>query len=157
METTRENTMYRHILVPTDGSALSLKAAKEATKLAKSQKAKITAYYAIPPFVTPATGEALIVTPELFSEKEYAKRMKKYADEALVKVEAEAKKAGVEFEGTSDIAESPWKGIIDAAKKEECDLIVMASHGRKGLEGLLLGSETLKVLTHSKTPVLVCR
>jgi nucleotide-binding universal stress UspA family protein len=74
MGTTAENTMYRHILVPTDGSPLSLKAAKEATKLAKSQKARITAYYAIAPFRLPATGEALIVTPELYSEKEYSQR-----------------------------------------------------------------------------------
>ena len=149
--------MYRHILVPTDGSTLSLKAAKEATRLAKTQKARITAFYAIAPFITPATGEALIVTPELFSEKEYTKRMQKHASEALAKVEAEAKKAGVAFEGASAIADAPWKGIIDAAKANDCDLIVMASHGRRGLEGLLLGSETLKVLTHSKTPVLVCR
>jgi nucleotide-binding universal stress UspA family protein len=149
--------MYRHILVPTDGSALSLKAAKEAARLAKTQKAKVTAFYAIPPFITPATGEALIVTPELFSEKEYKKRMQKYANEALSKVEAEAKKSGVPFEGACAIADSPWKGIIAAAQANDCDLIVMASHGRRGIEGLLLGSETLKVLTHSKTPVLVCR
>ena len=149
--------MYRHILVPTDGSPLSLKAAKEAAKLAKTQKAKVTAYYAIAPFVTPVMGEALIVAPEIFSEKEYVKRMQKVANAALTKVEAEAKKAGVAFEGASAFADEPWRGIIDAAKANECDLIVMASHGRRGLEGLLLGSETLKVLTHSKTPVLVCR
>jgi nucleotide-binding universal stress UspA family protein len=149
--------MYRNILVPTDGSPLSLKAAKEALRLAKSQQAKITAFYAIAPFMTPATGEALIVAPEMFSEKEYTKRMQKFAGEALAKVETEAKKAGVEFVGASATADAPWKGIIDAVKANDCDLIVMASHGRKGLEGLLLGSETLKVLTHSKTPVLVCR
>ena len=149
--------MYRNILVPTDGSPLSLKAAKEAAQLAKAQKAKVTAYYAIAPFVYPPAGEGLIVSPELFSEKEYAKRMKKFAGEALSEVEAVAKKAGVEFEATSAIADSPWKGIIDAAAAKKCDLIVMASHGRRGLEGLLLGSETMKVLTHSKTPVLVCR
>ena len=149
--------MYNHILVPTDGSPLSLKAAKAAARLAKSQKAKITAYYAIPPFSLPVTGEALILAPEQFSEAEYGKRMKEIAAQALEKVEAEAKKQGVEFEGTSATAESPWKGIIGAAKAADCDLIVMASHGRSGLEGLLLGSETMKVLTHSKTPVLVCR
>jgi nucleotide-binding universal stress UspA family protein len=149
--------MYRHILVPTDGSPLSLKAAKEAARLAKTQKAKVTGFYAIPPFITPATGEALIVTPELFNEKEYVKRMQKHANAALSKVEAEAKKLGVPFEGTSVVADAPWRGIIEAAKVNDCDLIVMASHGRRGLEGLLIGSETLKVLTHSKTPVLVCR
>jgi nucleotide-binding universal stress UspA family protein len=149
--------MYRHILVPTDGTPLSLKAAKEAAGLAKTQKAKVTGYYAIPPFVTPATGESLIVTPEMFSQKEYVKRMQKHANEALSKIELEAKKLGVPFEGSSAVADSPWRGIIAAAKENECDLIVMASHGRRGIEGLLIGSETLKVLTHSKTPVLVCR
>jgi nucleotide-binding universal stress UspA family protein len=149
--------MYNHILVPTDGSPLSLKAAKAAARLAKTQKAKITAYYAIPPFTMPATGEALVLAPEMYSENEYDKRMKNIAGEALSKVEAEAKKQGVEFEGTSATADAPWKGIIREAKSHECDLIVMASHGRGGLESLLLGSETMKVLTHSKTPVLVCR
>jgi nucleotide-binding universal stress UspA family protein len=152
-----ENTMYRHILVPTDGSPLSLKAAKEAAKLAKTQKAKVTAYYAIPPFVSPPSGEAMIMSPELFSEKEYVARMKKFAGEALSEVEAEVKKAGVEFEAASTVVDAPWKGIIEAAKSNKCDLIVMASHGRRGLESFLLGSETTKVLTHSKTPVLVCR
>jgi len=149
--------MYNHILVPTDGSPLSLKAAKAAARLAKSQKAKITAYYAIPPFTLPLTGDALIFAPEMYSEAQYVERMKEVAGRALEKVEAEAKKQGVEFEGTSATADSPWKGIIGTARSADCDLIVMASHGRKGLEGLLLGSETLKVLTHSKTPVLVCR
>jgi nucleotide-binding universal stress UspA family protein len=149
--------MYTHILVPTDGSKLSLKAAKEAAKLAKSQKARITAFYAIEPFHSPSTGEALILAPELYSEKEYEKRQKKHAAAALFEVETEVKKVGVAFEGVSEIADSPWRGIIDAAKKQDCDLIVMASHGRRGIEGLLLGSETMKVLTHSKTPVLVCR
>ena len=149
--------MYNHILVPTDGSPLSLKAAKAAAKLAKSQKARITAYYAIPPFSMPAAGEALILAPEMYSQSDYDKRMKEVADVALSKVEAEAKKLGVAFEGTSASAESPWKGIIGTAKSKDCDLIVMASHGRRGLEGLLLGSETMKVLTHSTTPVLVCR
>jgi nucleotide-binding universal stress UspA family protein len=149
--------MYRHILVPTDGSPLSMKAAKEAAKLAKSQKARVTALYAIPPFVSPPSGEAYIVSPDLFSPDEYRKRTEKHATEVLAKVEAEVKKAGVECDTTFVTANAPWKGIIDAAKEQSCDLIVMASHGRKGLEGLLLGSETLKVLTHSKTPVLVCR
>ena len=149
--------MYNHILVPTDGSPLSLKAAKAAARLAKSQKARITAYYAIPPFSMPAAGEALILAPEMYSKSHYDKRMKEVAGVALSKVEAEAKKLGVAFEGTSESADSPWQGIIGTAKSKDCDLIVMASHGRRGLEGLLLGSETMKVLTHSKTPVLVCR
>jgi nucleotide-binding universal stress UspA family protein len=153
----KEASMYHHILVPTDGSALSLKAAKEAARLAKTQKARVTAVYAIPPFVSPPSGEAFIVSPDLFSPEEYKKRTEKHATEVLAKIEAEVKKAGVECDSTFVTAKAPWQGIIDAAKTQDCDLIVMASHGRKGIEGLLLGSETLKVLTHSRTPVLVCR
>jgi len=149
--------MYRHILVPTDGSALSLKAAKEAAQLAKSHKARVTAFYAIPPYATPPYGESLIVAPELFSEGEYRKQTEKHAKAALAKVEAEVRKEGITCDAEFVTSDAPWKGIIDAAKAKKCDLIVMASHGRRGLEGLLLGSETLKVLTHSKTPVLVCR
>ena len=108
--------MYRHILVPTDGSPLSLKAAKEAAKLAKSQKARITAYYAIAPFRMPATGEALIVTPELYSEKEYTRRMKKVAGEALTEIETEAKNAGVPFKGTSGVADSPSACVLHRKK-----------------------------------------
>ena len=149
--------MYRHILVPTDGSTLSLKAAKEAARLAKNQNAKITGFYAIAPFVSPASGEAYILVSSLFSEKDYVKKMRKHAADALAKVGAEAKKAGVPYETKTAVSEAPWKGIVEAAKTQDCDLIVMASHGRRGVDALLLGSETLKVLTHSKTPVLVCR
>ena len=148
--------MYRHILVPTDGSPLSLKAAKEAARLAKSHNAKITAFYVIPPYTAPH-GEAMILCPDLFSKAEYKKQTETYASAALAKVEAEARKEGVCVDQTFATAEAPWKGIVDAAQSRHCDLIVMSSHGRRGLDHLLLGSETLKVLTHSKTPVLVCR
>lgn len=149
--------MYRHILVPTDGSALSLKAAREAARLAKASNARITAFYAMAPYPRPFNAEAAVLYPEIFSEKEFAKSSEKAASRALGKVEAEAHKEGVTADSKSVTADAPWKAIIEAAQREQCDLIVMASHGRKGLEGLLLGSETLKVLTHSKTPVLVCR
>ena len=149
--------MYRHILVPTDGSPLSLKAAREAARLAKEQKAKITAFYAIEPYYPPPASEALILYPEIFSEEEYRKNTEKAAGTALRKVEEEAQAEGVKAETKFATAEAPWKAIIDQARKGKCDLIVMASHGRGGLASALIGSETLKVLTHSKTPVLVCR
>jgi nucleotide-binding universal stress UspA family protein len=149
--------MYRHILVPTDGSSLSLKAAREAAKLAKDHKSKITAFYAIEPYSPPPSGEAAILYPEIFSEAEYRKRTEKAAGTALKKVQAEALAAGVKVDTKFVTAAAPWKAIIDEARADRCDLIVMASHGRGGLASMLLGSETLKVLTHSKTPVLVCR
>jgi len=149
--------MYRHILVPTDGSALSLKAVREAARLAKGSKAKMTAFYAIAPYHPPPASEAAILYPEIFSEEEYRKQSEKAAGTALGKVEAEARASGVTAETKFVTAPAPWKAIIDEARKRKCDLIVMASHGRGGLASALLGSETLKVLTHSKTPVLVCR
>jgi len=149
--------MYRHILVPTDGSALSLKAAREAARLAKDTNAKVTAFYAIEPYYPPPASEGAIIYPEIFSEAEYRKRTEKAAGAALGKVEAQVRASGVKAETRFVTAAAPWKAIIDEARKGKCDLIVMASHGRGGLASALLGSETLKVLTHSKTPVLVCR
>jgi nucleotide-binding universal stress UspA family protein len=149
--------MYRHILVPTDGSPLSLKAAKTAASLAKELKAKITALYVIQPYTPPSTGDGLVLYPEAFSPERYKDESEKVATRALDKVKAEAESAKVDCETKFVTKVHPWQAIIDHARGAHCDLIVMASHGRKGIEGLLMGSETTKVLTHSTTPVLVCR
>jgi nucleotide-binding universal stress UspA family protein len=146
--------MYKHILVPTDGSPLSLKAARTAARLAAPLKAKITTVYVSPPYPPPISAEG-IVYHQSYSEAEYARDIRKVAKRATGKVEAAAGK--VACVGISAVGEHPWKAIIEVARSKKCDLIVMASHGRRGLAGLLLGSETQKVLTHSKTPVLVCR
>ena len=149
--------MYRHILVPTDGSSLSLKAAKTAAHLAKELRAKITAVYVIAPYTPPNTGDGIVLYPEAFSPERYKAEAEKVATRALEKVKAEAESAQVDCDTRFVTKTHPWQAIIDTAKGAHCDLIVMASHGRKGLEGLLMGSETTKVLTHSTTPVLVCR
>jgi nucleotide-binding universal stress UspA family protein len=146
--------MYKHILVPTDGSALSLKAARTAASLAAKLKARITAIYVIEPFMPPMASEG-IMFKEAYSSREYEKSMQKIADNALAKVVSAA--GAVTCATVVKIHVHPWEAIIGAAKARKCDLIVMASHGRRGLASLLLGSETQKVLTHSKTPVLVCR
>jgi nucleotide-binding universal stress UspA family protein len=148
--------MYKHILVPTDGSRLSVKAVKAAVQLAKSMGAKVTGLYVIPPYVPPMYGEAVVYVPEV-SPKRYKELSDKEARKALAAVEIEAQTAGVPCKAASVTADQAWQGIIRTAHAKKCDLIVMASHGRRGLTGLLLGSETTKVLTHSKTPVLVCR
>ena len=148
---------YKHILVPTDGSKLSLKAAKEAAVLAKTLKARITAVYVIQPWSPPMTEESSVAYSSRYSEKLYREATEKTADQALSKVAATAKAAKVACEKLQVIHGQAWEGIIKTAKSRKCDLIIMASHGRRGLAGLLLGSETQKVLTHSKTPVLVCR
>ena len=150
--------MYKSILVPTDGSKLSAKAVNEAIKLAKTCGAKITMLHVMPKsqmfldegFVVPTTTSQSLNTQ---FKKQTTARSKEILDEARV----EAAAAGVECAGASIASSSPYEAIIKLATKSKCDLIVMASHGRKGLEGLLLGSETTKVLVHSTVSVLVVR
>ena len=146
--------MYKHILVPTDGSELSLKAAKAAARLAKTLEAKMTAVYVIPDYMPQFASEDVVLYNEDLSPELYRKATEKSAREALTKVE---KAAGVKIQKIFVNNDQPWRGIIDTAKAKKCDLIVMASHGRKGISALVIGSETNKVLTHSRTPVLVCR
>ena len=149
--------MYKHILVPTDGSTLSLKAAKAAVDLAKVHKAKITAIHVMAPYVAPIAGDGIMYYPDSFSPEQYKKAVDKEAKKALAKVEAAARAKKVPFDSVAVTHDQPWESIVDTARKKKCDLVVMASHGRRGIAGLLLGSETTKVLTHSRTPVLVCR
>jgi len=146
--------MYKHILVPTDGSELSFKAAKAAAELASTLDAKVTAVYVIADYMPPYVSEDVMMYNEAMSPERYRKATEKLAKDALAKLE---KAAGRKVDKVFLTNDQPWRGIIDTAKAKKCDLIVMASHGRKGLSGLIIGSETNKVLTHSKTPVLVCR
>ena len=148
--------MFKHILVSTDGSKLSGKAIRTAVRLAGATGAKVTGAYVIAPFVPPAYGEGVVYMPAL-SPRRYKEVTEREARKALAAVEIEARTAGAENGSAMLTASNPWEGIIRAAKAKKCDLIVMASHGRRGLAGLVLGSETTKVLTHSKIPVLVCR
>ena len=147
--------MYRNILVPTDGSRLSAKAVTHAIALARALGAKLTAFYASPDYPLPAYADGVMYAP--VGPEEYAEACKKEADRILSAVGAKAKAAGVRFAAVQSIAAAPWEAILVAAKKQKCDAIVMASHGRRGVSALLLGSETQKVLTHSKFPVIVVR
>ncbi len=147
--------MFKHILVPTDGSKLSIKAARQAVKLAKAVGARITGFYAAPDLGSTYYGDGYILrAPSAKAQAEFTQQQaRKFL--SMIEVEAEVEKVPCTvFHALSD---SPYEAIIDAAKKKKCDLIVMASHGRRGLSGLVLGSETQKVLVHSKIPVLVCR
>ena len=149
--------MFKHILLPTDGSELSHKAVKQAIEVAKELGAKITAVHIVGDYhlALPDEGFEMPEIPTLKKrfEEEGATRAKKI----LGAVKEVAKIAGVECEVVMATSDVPYKTIINEATKFKCDLIVMASHGRRGLDGILLGSETQKVLTHSKIPVLVCR
>ena len=147
--------MFKHILIPTDGSSVAAKAIQAGVALAKEMGATVTGYYAIEPAPTHIYGEGYLADRSLVAELE--RRAREVAQRAVDQISAAAKEAGVKCETMVDTAVVPYKGIVEAAQKEKCDAIFMASHGHRGLTGLLLGSVTQKVLTHSKTPVLVFR
>jgi nucleotide-binding universal stress UspA family protein len=147
--------MFKHILVPTDGSPLSAGTVARAVSFAKDAGARITFFYAQPDFPMPIYGEGALIdptTPEQFG-KAAAEEAKRILDAAKLA----ADEAGVASDSDTVVNEVPYEAVIDAAERHGCDLIFMASHGRRGIAGLLLGSETQKVLTHSKIPVLVYR
>ena len=147
--------MYKNLLVATDGSKLSDKAVAHAIGLAQAVKASLTAFYAAPDFPMPAYADGVVYEP--VSRKEYAKLAAEDAQKVLGAVETKSEAAGVSCKTAFAIASAPWEAILAAAKKNKCDAIVMASHGRRGISAVLLGSETQKVLTHSKLPVIVVR
>ena len=144
--------MYRHILIPTDGSELSRNAVQYGISLAKAVNAKVTGITVTIPFHVFSLDYKMIED----TADSYKKRMEVVAAKYLEQVK-DAAKAGVSCDTVHVENEHPYRAIIDAAKEEGCDLIVMASHGRGGLSAIVLGSQTLKVLTHSTIPVLVYR
>jgi nucleotide-binding universal stress UspA family protein len=149
----REATMYKHILIPTDGSELSEMAVHQGMAFAKSINAKVTVLTVSPPFHTIAIDPMMVSdTPE-----QYPKDCAAAAERYLGFASKVAKAAGVPCEGRHVVDDHPYRAIIDTAAAVGCDLIFMASHGRRGVSAVILGSETVKVLTHSKIPVLVCR
>lgn len=149
--------MYKHVLVATDGSKLSLKAVKTAARLAASLNAKLTAVHVTAPFMNPVYGDPLGYAPIIIDPKEYQAAAARNAGKVLAEATRAAQALGVTCGQVIASDEHPWEAVLKTARSRKCDVIVMASHGRRGLSGLLLGSETTKVLTHSKIPVLVCR
>ncbi len=149
--------MYKHLLVSTDGSKLSLKALKTASRLAKELNARLTAVYVVPPYMQPLYGDPIGYVPVVIDPKEYKASVIRSAKRILGEAVAVAAALGVTCAEVIATDEHPWQGILKTARSKKCDAIVLASHGRRGLISLLLGSETTKILTHSKLPVLVCR
>ena len=145
--------MYKHILIPTDGSALSEMAIRQGIAFAKAIQAEVTALTVTPPF------HVFDVDPVMVSSTpaQYAMESQARAEKYLAVARVEAGIAGVPCETLHVTRDHVYESIIDTASKRGCDLIFMASHGRKGMSALVLGSETYKVLTHGKIPVLVCR
>jgi nucleotide-binding universal stress UspA family protein len=148
--------LYRHLLIPTDGSALAAKGVKAGVKLARALGARASGVYVIQPFLAPVYSEpAMYMTGPALADWE--KASKAQAKKALAAIQRVAKAAGVRCATRVEEEMQPWRGILQAARRTKCDAIVMASHGRGGLGGAILGSQTSRVLAHSKLPVLVIR
>lgn len=145
--------MYKHILIPTDGSDFSSKAVLQGSALARAIDARVTIMTASPTFQTFAPDPFMAVT----TPEQMRQFCRSDALEVLARAAETARNAGVPCDTLHVEDDRPYEAIIDTATKRGCDLIVMASHGRKGLSALVLGSETHKVLTHTQIPVLVCR
>jgi len=148
--------MFKHLLIPTDGSELSEAAIQAGVQFAKSVGARVTGLYAMPKF------HMLVYGPDGVTDKrqdfaDFEKHWKARADQFLAVIMQAARTADVPCETALHTSDQPYEAIITTAQERGCDLILMASHGRRGVQAFLLGSETQKVLTHSKIPVLVFR
>jgi nucleotide-binding universal stress UspA family protein len=151
--TLREVNVYKHILIPTDGSELSEKAVGHGVGLAKALGARVTAVTVSEPFHIFAVEPGMVTdTPD-----EYKKYIAALTAKYLNAAKDAATKAGVPCDVVHVEHEHPYAAIIDTARARTCDAIVMASHGRRGISAIVLGSETVKVLTHSTIPVVVVR
>lgn len=144
--------MFKRILVPTDGSDITKKAVDTAITLAKSVGATLYSLSVKEPFPYSAISEMQPTPPQEFFDAQ-----ERIASARVKEVREAAQAAGLACEAHTVEALHPWEAVIEHAARHGCDLIVMASHGRRGVSALLLGSETQKVLTHSKVPVLVVR
>jgi nucleotide-binding universal stress UspA family protein len=148
--------MFKHVLIPTDGSELSKKAIDAGIAFAKESGARVTAYYAVEAPPAQVYGEGYHF-PDAKMAGEHDRAAREAGAQYIDEVGRAAKAAGVAFDCAVSEAVSPYEGIVNAAREHDCDVIFMASHGRKGLARLALGSVTSSVLTHSTVPVLVYR
>lgn len=153
LPTSRKRVMFKTILVPTDGSPLSDKAIDAAAKFAKTSGGKLIGLSVAEPQYAPQLDEG----STLIDTDSYARKMQEIAQMNVEKIAVAAKEAGVACETLVRTSVNPYEEIISTARNRGCDVIFMASHGRKGLGALLIGSETHKVLAHSTIPVLVFR
>jgi nucleotide-binding universal stress UspA family protein len=144
--------MFKRILLPTDGSELSLKAIRLGLDLAKTCGASVIALHAVPPVQSLAYMTEIVANIGF----DYAKEATRFADRHLDDVRAMAEQAGVPFERLLLFGSQPYQAIVQTATDRQCDLIVMAAHSWEGLARLLMGSETHKVILKSQVPVLVC-
>ena len=149
--------MYKHILIPTDGSQVAERAVDAGIEFARWAKARVTGFTAVPEYDYNVSGHAELVSGHVVSMAEHEARSRDRADEVLGRLAGKARAAGVEFDTDFVQSNHPWEAIVAAAHKHGCDLIFIASHGRRGFSALMHGSETHGVLTHCKIPTLVYR
>jgi nucleotide-binding universal stress UspA family protein len=147
--------MYKHILIPTDGSATADKAVEAGIQLARDANAKVTLFMAVPEYKGPS--EAEIMGHHVVSFREHERRSRDKADAILDPAAERVRAAGLQCDTAFAQSDHPHRAIIEAAESHGCDLILMASHGRGGFSELWYGSETHDVLTHSRIPTLVYR
>jgi nucleotide-binding universal stress UspA family protein len=147
--------MFKHILIPTDGSPVSIKAVKAGIALAQEHGARVTGYHALEPVPTHMYGEGYVADAQMIAE--FERRNRAAAKKHISAVAREAQRAGVPFETVVQTSSRPYEGIVEAATKRKCDLILMSSHGHRGFDRLMLGSVADKVIQRSKVPVLVYR
>ena len=147
--------MYKHILIPTDGSELAAKAIEAGIEFAREAHARVTAFTAVPAYQIPSEVE--MMARRGVSLEQYERQAKRKAESTLQKIADRAREAGVDYDADYALSDEPYDAIIRAAQKHGCDLIFMASHGRRGISALIHGSQTQGVLTHSSIPTLVYR
>jgi nucleotide-binding universal stress UspA family protein len=148
--------MYKHIMLPIEGDELSTKAVNECFSFAKSIGAKVTVLHVVPHAnMHVPTGFTSHIVNNLKKQRE--EEEVENGRKMLLQVEAGAERAGVKCDNIVVVGDSPYEEIIHSAEENDCDLIMMASHARRGLDAMLIGSETARVLKHTKIPVLVVR
>jgi len=147
--------MYKHILIPTDGSETAAIAVAEGTRFAREANARVTLFTVVPEYQPP--GESEVMSRQFLSLPEHERRSREKAAAILDPAAEQARAAGVEFDTDYAQNDRPSQAIIDAAKSHGCDAVFMASHGRRGIAALWHGSETREVLTHCDIPTLVYR
>jgi nucleotide-binding universal stress UspA family protein len=147
--------MYKHILIPTDGTPIAEKAVAAGIEFARDNGAKVTLFTAVPEYEVP--GEGKVMAHQVISLAEHARRSERKAHEVLAAGAETARAAQVEFRTQYAQCNRPWEAIVDAAKLFGCDAIVMGSHGRSGISRLMHGSQAIDVMTHTNLPTLVVR
>jgi len=147
--------MYKHILIPTDGSEVAEKAVAAGVAFATEARARVTLFTAVPEYEPPS--EAEVMAHRVVSMADHERNSEKAANGILAHAAQVAREAGLEFDTDYEQSNQPWQAIVNAAKRHGCDAIFMASHGRKGLSRLIHGSQTIDVLTHSDIPTFVVR